>query len=181
MIQDLVKVASNECGNLRLLELKVAHDLPPPKPLDTQALRALKTWLADFVPAVVQQRAAQGKLDTLAEMRVLSILFISLQNVEPEFHSDGSVDASRFQAAAAVLQHVAYDAQGFLKELVSDDKGSVGVLMFGVPPVSYTDGAHRAVQVGLCIYLFSLFSSLFFLLSFSLTCNTLSVYFFLLL
>ena len=105
-------------------------------------------------------------------MRVVSVVFIGLKNVNPEFFvAQGQVDSQRFCAAADCIESVCAKYNGFYKEMVMDDKGAVGLIAFGLPPVVYDDGAVRAVKAAadICAQLhaagfscFSFFFSFFF-------------------
>lgn len=127
-----------EQGCVRLRELASAPQPPvpalPPLPADSAPL------LRACLPEAVLERLDAGQSGWLTELRRVTVLFVLL----PE------LDA---QAPAAELirevQEVLHRYEGSINKLHVDEKGTMLLAVFGLPPLSHVDDAPRAVRAAL--------------------------------
>jgi class 3 adenylate cyclase/tetratricopeptide (TPR) repeat protein len=97
-----------------------------------------------LLPAAVVDRVAAGHAAWLAELRVVTALFVSLAWDDP-----GGVGP--LEATMGVLFAEVARLDGCPYQLVLDDKGLTFVALWGIPSQSHEDDAARAVRAGLAI------------------------------
>ena len=90
--------------------------------------------LRAYVPTTVLGRVAAGHRAWLAEFRRVTTLFILLP--EHDFDSEDSAvrqaSLMSFQAIVAALMEVCFKHKGDIRQLITDDKGTVMILLFGL-------------------------------------------------
>lgn len=125
--------ARRVCGLLQTPQLKPLHlvDLPE------SSLNELR----GFVPVPVQSRIDVGQSDWLAELRRCSIAFVRFDAVDA--NSLDCVDT--LQALAARTQRIVRKFDGTVIHFLADDKGTLAILGFGIPPNSAENLADRAL------------------------------------
>jgi class 3 adenylate cyclase len=101
--------------------------------------------LRSHVPDIVTHRLMAGQAQWLAEIRSLSILFIGIGGLN--YSSSFALD--QVQSWVESFQETVYRYEGSLNKLLVDDKGTIGVVLFGAPPRSHEDDALRAVRCAL--------------------------------
>ncbi len=115
-------------------------------PLPLPELEAAR--MAPFVPQVVRTRLAARQFDFLSELRRVSVLFVHLPDLATG-HDDLGPAAERSFAA---LQRALARFGGGVDKLVNDEKGTVALAAFGLPPRVYEDGAVRAVRAAQAVH-----------------------------
>lgn len=113
---------------------------PAMSPGAAAALRA-------FVPETVLSRLDAAQPNWLAELRRATMLFVHVSNID--YTSTRALDD--LQAALASMQEVLARYEGTVRQLVVDDKGTVFVGAFGVPPCVHEDDPTRAVEAAFAI------------------------------
>jgi class 3 adenylate cyclase/tetratricopeptide (TPR) repeat protein len=108
---------------------------------------AVRGALDGYLPLPVRARLAAGQADWLAELRRVSVLFVNLLGLDQAT----SAVLGAAQAVMAVTQAVVARFEGWVKELIVDDKGAVLVVVFGLPPQAHEDDAARCLQAALAI------------------------------
>ena len=96
-----------------------------------------------YVPATVTTRLAAGQEDWIGELRVVTVMFVNL----PELNYATPLDLA--QTIMRYLQLELYRFEGSVNKLNVDDKGTSLVAAMGLPPLAHEDDARRAVQAGL--------------------------------
>ncbi len=96
--------------------------------------------LQGFLPGAVRDRVLAGHQDWLSELRQISVLFVNL----PDLHDDMPLPFA--QDLVQALQVALYRYEGSLNKLSVDDKGVSLVAVLGLPPLSHSDDATRALQ-----------------------------------
>lgn len=131
-------------ANFKLEDVDSPVSLPHTK--EFPLLDTLKLRLRSYVPnAVLNNLDTRG--DYLAELRTVSVLFVKLDYVyvnEKESPMDIQVYVSRMQEVIARYE-------GTFRQFLIDDKGSVLIAAFGVPPYAHEDDPMRAVECALDI------------------------------
>ncbi len=124
------------------------HSEPALSPRPTQPLRwpdAMPEMIAALrarVPEVITHRLMAGQADWLAELRRLSILFLGVGGLD--YAADAAL--SQIQRWMEACQQTIYRYEGSLNKLFVDDKGTIGIALFGAPPLSHQDDPLRAVR-----------------------------------
>jgi class 3 adenylate cyclase/tetratricopeptide (TPR) repeat protein len=115
-----------------------------PRPLPPTALPRYETngdatvALRSYVPRTVLARVDAGQANYLADLRRITVLFIKFQGVDAS-------QVSQLQAIMEVLQSTMARYEGTVVQLMTDDKGTVGIVCFGLPPHTHEDDAVRAI------------------------------------
>ena len=87
--------------------------------------------MCGYVPSAILTRVAAGHASWLAEFRRVTTLFINL----PPVHLSGpggGAELERFQARVLLLMSVCQHHRGDVRQLLTDDKGTVCILLFGL-------------------------------------------------
>ena len=96
-----------------------------------------------YVPGTVTTRLAAGHEDWIGELRVVTVMFVNL----PELNYATPLD--RAQTIMRYLQLELYRYEGSINKLNVDDKGTSLLAAMGLPPLAHEDDARRAVQAGI--------------------------------
>lgn len=107
-------------------------------PADAAVLDALRA----HIPAAITARLERGQAGWLAELRRMSIMFLGVAGLETAQLDD-------FQACLLALQRVAERYEGSINKFQVDDKGVIGIVLFGAPPLGHADDPLRAVHAAL--------------------------------
>ena len=107
----------------------------------------VEAWpaLERYVPDQVLFGIAAGQGDWLAGSRVVSVMFVKLLDISP---SEANALESA-QAAMTSMQEVFRRFDGYINQILIDDKGAVIVGIFGAPPQAHEDDALRSVEAAL--------------------------------
>ena len=106
-----------------------------------------ESWpaLERYVPDQVLVGVAAGQGEWLAGSRVVSVMFVKLLDLAP-----GAATAlETAQAAMVCMQQVFLQFDGYINQILIDDKGAVIVGVFGAPPQAHEDDALRSVEASL--------------------------------
>lgn len=101
----------------------------------------------EFVPGVVRARVLAGQAEWLAELRRVCVLFARIGGLDfddPQARERACILVER-------LQETLHDLHGYFHQFLVDDKGTVLVAAFGVPPFAHEDDAARALRFGLAL------------------------------
>ncbi len=101
--------------------------------------------LASYLPDVLVRRAKSGQDEWLEEFRVVTAMFVKLDNID--FTRAEGPDA--LQGLTCAIQDVVHRYGGAMPYVQMDDKGLNFVIAFGIPTAAYEDDAVRALTAGL--------------------------------
>jgi predicted ATPase/class 3 adenylate cyclase len=139
----------NGQGCIRLIE--VIHPLPRLEPaildwsqLDPQQRQKAAQALERYIPGAIKARLAEQS-DWLAEIRRMTIVFVGIGGFDYEAASAGE----QLQNFLRMTQPLIDRFGGSLNKVAVDDKGTVLLILFGVPPSSHEDNPTRAVAFAL--------------------------------
>ena len=102
-----------------------------------------------FVPHVVSFYLNIEKETWSKEIRMVSIMFLNLKVDLSQIQGEEAFD--RVQIIASTVQRCIYRTHGVLNKFLMDDKGSVMLNVWGIPPFSSIDDPCRAVVTGISI------------------------------
>lgn len=121
----------------------------PPPAAELDWSRADETTVAALSLHI--PRAITARLGTeerwLAELRRMSVLFIGVS--DPEGRAEPTL--AFFHGCMRALQEVTYRYEGSLNKFQVDDKGVIGLILFGAFPLAHTDDPLRAVRCAMAI------------------------------
>jgi hypothetical protein len=103
---------------------------------------AAQAGLRAYIPDVVLARLDAEQTGWLAELRLVSVLFLNLIGLDVA----GPDALAQTQAAFQTMQEALAYYGGTIRQFLVDDKGTVLIAAFGLPPYSQEDDAARAVQ-----------------------------------
>ncbi len=132
---------------------KVINSLPGSAPtgLDWSQLDPGESDLAEkalrsYLPDAVKDRLSE-QADWLAELRRVTVLFIGVGG----FDYEAANALERLQNFLHAIQELVHRFEGSLNKVAVDDKGTVLLILFGVPPFSHEDDITRAVACALSL------------------------------
>lgn len=112
--------------------------------LPEKAESALKT----YIPRAILARLEQGHDVWLADMRVVTVLFVKIRGLK--YTENISVD--NVQRIMNTIQKCLYKYEGSINRFGIDDKGAVLLGAFGLPPLEHIDDPLRAVSSSIDIH-----------------------------
>jgi class 3 adenylate cyclase/tetratricopeptide (TPR) repeat protein len=134
-----------ESGYVRLDA--VQPSLLPPEAVLPTLTPAMTTVLRRYIPYAILAHLDVGQTHWLAELRRITVLFASLPDLE--YPPNGSLEL--VQQAIQAMQQAIYQYEGSVRQFIKDDKGSVLIGAFGLPPLAHEDNAERALLAGLAM------------------------------
>jgi len=131
-------------GSLRLESV-----VDPPQPVPARPLPHLPPGAAEllltYVPAAIRSRLDAAQAGWVAELRRITILFVSLAGV------DHTTPLALAQDVVRALQEAMYRFEGSVNKLSVDDKGTTFVGVLGLPPLAHEDDPVRGARAALAI------------------------------
>jgi class 3 adenylate cyclase len=100
-----------------------------------------------FVPRPVLAAVNSESLDHIGELRQVTTMFLSLDSYSTTKHRDPST----LQPFFLMAQKVLFEAGGFLRQFLVDDKGCVFIAMWGMPSFTYANNCSRALYCAVSI------------------------------
>ena len=141
---DLIKDNGNGhrigAGFTRLLETTLPLPLVAARPAPVAPY--IESGLRAYIPGAVLSRLNPAETGWLAELRRVTVLFISLPDMTP----DAPDSLEQAQRAMLALQKALYRFEGSLNKLSVDEKGTTLVVALGLPPLAHEDDAARGVK-----------------------------------
>ena len=110
-------------------------------------IRDKMTLLKYFVPAAITIYLDIEKENWSKELRLLTIMFLNLTIDLSQTRTPEGLD--RIQKVVHTVQRCIYKTRGSLNKFLMDDKGSVMLIVWGIPPMSAPDDHTRAVMSAL--------------------------------
>ncbi len=101
--------------------------------------------LRAYIPGAIINRLTAGQSGWIAELRRVTVLFISLPDLNQ------NTELEKAQNLARLIQRSVYRYEGSINKINVDDKGITIVAALGFPPFSHEDDPARAVQAALMI------------------------------
>ena len=125
---------------------KVTDPIPLPQSISIPHFKKMKSLISPFVQPAVLGHLNSGSPDHfLAELRNVSVIFVSLG-------LQYSVDIiDKLQQCVTAMQECVQFYEGTIRQFIIDDKGSVLIAAFGLPPLSHEDDPCRAVQAAIML------------------------------
>jgi class 3 adenylate cyclase len=115
----------------------------------SEKLREKLSSLKQFVPAAIAIYLEIEKELWSKEIRMLTIMFLNLKVDLSQTKNDEGMD--RIQDIVRTVQRCVYRTKGSLNKFLMDDKGSVMLIVWGLPPFSNPDDPVRSVQTALSL------------------------------
>lgn len=118
------------------------------RPLEMPAIvPEMAPVLQCYIPRGILERLDAGQTQWLAELRSVTVLFVHLPGLD--YPLLGALE--QVQQAMQGMQRAVYQYEGTIRQFIVDDKGSVLIAAFGLPPFAHEDDAVRGVQAALAI------------------------------
>ena len=103
-----------------------------------------------YIPSGVKARLDADQYDWLAELRRVTVLFVKLDSLT--YSRDVEFDCDDIHHVLCFMQTVIFKYEGMVRQFLVDDKGTVLIAAFGVPPFSHEDDSIRGVQAAVEIH-----------------------------
>ena len=108
--------------------------------------KALGT-LRGYIPSAIWSRLEAGQSGWLAELRRLTMVFIRVIGIDYGAPTEEVLD--QVHRVMHSLQATVYRFEGSITRFSADDKGTILLAAFGLPPQTHEDDALRAVKAAL--------------------------------
>jgi class 3 adenylate cyclase len=115
----------------------------------SEKLREKISSLKQFVPAAITIYLEIEKELWSKEIRMLTIMFLNLKVDLSQTKNEQGMN--RIQDIVRTVQRSVYRTKGSLNKFLMDDKGSVMLIVWGLPPYSNPDDPVRSVQSALSL------------------------------
>ena len=158
-------VISNECLQLVKAEIEgepVENDFwvkKLTKPIPIRANKPIPNWplpeaeaaLRCFIPEAIQVSIDSQQLEGWHnELRKVTVLFVKLNtNIDD---SDKNHFLSKINQILRIMQQIIFNYEGMIRQFLADDKGTVLIAAFGLPPFAHIDDPIRGIKSALEIY-----------------------------
>lgn len=143
LVETAVMGSPVQQGNFRLeaVTSNVMPRLLAPVNLEAAAEEALR----GFVAGAILSKLNAGQVKWLAENRRITVLFLNIHGLD----MPGEIE--RLQSIMQAMQVTLYHYEGSVRQFIVDDKGTVFIAAFGVPPLTHEDDPVRGVQAALAM------------------------------
>lgn len=147
-------IAYPMCGRHRVADssgffLEQVRGYLPPCTVPPVVLHpAMSVAMRSYLPGALLARLDAGQSDWVAELRRVTILFVNIAGIN---YNDPDI-VSRLQEIMLSLQTDLYHYEGSLNQFIVDDKGTLLIAAFGLPPLTHEDDPVRGVQFALDIH-----------------------------
>eukprot|EP00466_Bigelowiella_natans_P010100 jgi/Bigna1/82311/fgenesh1_pg.91_\ len=131
-------------------EVKVSAVIHDVKTLPAATITIpLKIWPAieRYVPRMVRDGIGKGMTRWLAELRNVSVIFVNIKGLMLNRRHNTPLDKTH--EVLGFMESVVACNQGYRRQFLVDDKGTVLIVVFGVPPFSWEDNGYRAVKTAM--------------------------------
>ncbi|MCB8942374.1 MAG: tetratricopeptide repeat protein [Ardenticatenaceae bacterium] len=129
------------------VQLQTIHSPVTLQPRQTPMLpESAKDALYAYLPGAIKARLNARQTDWLADLRRVSVIFMTLPGLNPDTTLD------RAQAIMETLQATLYRFEGSVNKISVDDKGLTLLAALGLPPLAHEDDAVLAVQAARALY-----------------------------
>ncbi|CAM9600232.1 unnamed protein product [Ectocarpus sp. 6 AP-2014] len=138
-----------ESGNERLVFLEC-----PPENLPRVLPHALLTndimcnVLKMYIPQPVKVNLKDGVVETAGGIRKITVVFMELLDLEIAV-SDDKDTLDQVNRTVRKIQETVCHYDATLRQFIVDDKGTVAIVVFGLPPIFHEDNAARGINLGL--------------------------------
>lgn len=106
----------------------------------------MEAALRTYIPDVVLTRLSAGQGNWLAELRLITVLFINLPDL-----SEDRLPLEQIQRGVSAIQNALYRYEGSVNKFSVDEKGASLIAVFGLPPLSHEDDTVRGVQAAMAV------------------------------
>ncbi|NJL34761.1 MAG: adenylate/guanylate cyclase domain-containing protein, partial [Chloroflexaceae bacterium] len=121
--------------------------LPPVRAVPAITLTMLPA-IRGYIPGAVLERLMADQAEWLAELRYVTVIFLCIDGLNYLAH-----DAlEQVQLVMHTLQAALYHYEGSVNQFIVDDKGTVLVAAFGLPPLTHQHDAMLAVQAATAMH-----------------------------
>ena len=127
--------------------LNCSFSPPGSRLLSLPCNKSMTSAVKSFIPQTVTGAVDAGSYSTMAELREVTALFLSLDSYTAELYANPATLQSFF----LIVQEAMEDTGGFMRQFLIDDKGCVLIVMWGVPSFSYENNTARAVDCAVMI------------------------------
>lgn len=126
---------------------KVKQTPEYPTPHKIPITKGIVDRVSAYCPEAIK---GEGKGLFIAENRLISVLFVNIDLVYSSGNKNND-DLAKLQRGVAAMQQQLYKYGGEVRQFLVDDKGSVLIGVFGLPPESHEDDGVRALLAALSI------------------------------
>lgn len=130
------------------IRLEALHQHLPLAPVLVPEISAGQVdTLLTYLPQLIQVHLQTGQTQWLSELRRITVVFVNLPSLDYE-----TADIlGLLQRIMAGVQQILQQYEGVLNKFLVEDKGSIILMGFGLPPYAHEDDAIRGVQAAIAL------------------------------
>lgn len=146
LLPDIVDAHSTSEPNYWLVKSLQATIVPHPIPPLNLAEEAV-VGLGGFIAGAITSRLNANQIDWLAENRRVSVMFVNIRGL-----TQNQADVvDKMQSIMRAMQLTLYRHEGSVRQFIIDDKGTVFIAAFGVPPLTHEDDPIRCIHAAVAL------------------------------
>lgn len=130
-------------GFVRVLSVNETRNNAPR--FSQELSEAERPLLNSYIPGAIRSRMHTDNTEWLGELRRVTVLFVNLLGLD----DSGPRYLDQLQTAMYAIQTVLYTFEGSVNKLLVDDKGTLLMAAFGLPPLAHNDDPQRGAQASL--------------------------------
>lgn len=134
---------SQKSGNTNYLLESIDYPMDLPGAISFPLYPDMEPNIQLYLQQAVLLHAKSGAVRSLAELRTISVIFLNLTS---PFKDE---KLSELQQTISEMQTVIEKYEGTIRQFMIDDKGSVLIVGFGLPPKSHNDDPVRALRTAI--------------------------------
>ncbi len=138
------QVVSEARGKDNFLVTRVEKEIPPTELAAPTALPGMEGGLRCFLPPSVLARIDALHMSWLAELRRVTVIFVNLTSLTYERSQE--VQLAAINEVLCSMQKIVFRYEGMVRQFIVDDKGTVLIAAFGVPPFGHEDDPGRGIK-----------------------------------
>jgi class 3 adenylate cyclase len=138
------KVKGEKRGENNFLVCEIMEEVPVAEAVATLATAEMEAGLRCFLPTSVLARIDALHMSWLAELRRVTVMFVNLTSLTYERGQQVQLEA--INEVLCSMQRIVFRYEGMVRQFIVDDKGTVLIAVFGVPPFGHEDDAGRGMK-----------------------------------
>jgi class 3 adenylate cyclase len=139
------QVVSEARGTDNFLVTRVENPIPVAELAAPTALPQMESGLRCFLPSSVLARIDALHMSWLAELRRVTVIFVNLTSLTYE-RGGQDVQLKAINDVLCSMQTIVFRYEGMVRQFIVDDKGTVLIAAFGVPPFGHEDDPGRGIK-----------------------------------
>ena len=137
-------VSAAQRGKDNFLVAMVTEPIPVVPRTTVLVTPEMEAGLRCFLPKSILARVDALHISWLAELRRVTVIFVNLTSLT--YDPSQEIDLEAINEMLCSMQKIVYRYEGMIRQFIVDDKGTVLIAAFGVPPFGHEDDPVRGIK-----------------------------------